>query len=129
MSERRRTRPTLVYDDDCGFCTWCARWAVRVAPVEVVGFSDLSDDQRAMLPEDWEDCAHLVVGRTVYSCGEAIEQTLARSVLPVSTAFGLLRRVPGYAEAREESYHWAAEHRDWWGKVARAEGVRGTAAD
>ncbi|MFC5971774.1 DCC1-like thiol-disulfide oxidoreductase family protein [Halomarina salina] len=123
MSERRRTRPQLVYDDDCGFCTWCARWAVRVAPVDAVGFDELTDEQRARLPDDWEECAHLLVGRTVYSCGEAIEQTLARSNIPASAALGLLRQVPGYAAFREESYRWAADHRDWWGQIRRADSV------
>jgi predicted DCC family thiol-disulfide oxidoreductase YuxK len=125
MSERRHT-PKLVYDDDCGFCTWCARWAVRVAPVEAVGFSDLTDDQRAMLPADWEECAHLVVGRTVYSCGEAIEQTLARSNVPTSVAMGMLRGLPGYAEARERGYRWAADNRDEWGKLASADSLNRT---
>ena len=124
MSKRPRTRPKLVYDDDCGFCTWCARWAVRNAPVDAVGFSDLSDEERAPLPEDWEECVHLVVGRTVYSCGEAIEQTLVRSTLPAGTVLGMLRRVPGYAAVRERGYHWAADRRDRWGKVARAESVK-----
>ena len=124
MSERRRTHPTLVYDDDCGFCTWCAKWAVRIAPVEVVGFSDLSDERRSRLPDEWEECVHLLVGRTVYSCGEAIEQTLARSNLPASAALGMLRRIPGYEDVREGSYRWAAERRDWWGRVARANGLK-----
>ncbi|MWG34403.1 DCC1-like thiol-disulfide oxidoreductase family protein [Halomarina oriensis] len=122
MNDRRRT-PKIVYDDDCGFCTWCARWAVRVAPVEAVGFSDLTDDQRALLPGDWEACAHLVVGRTVYSCGEAIEQTLARSNVPTSVAVGTLRSLPGYDEARERGYRWAADRRDRWGRFRRAESV------
>jgi len=122
MSNRPRS-PKLVYDDDCGFCTWCARWAVRIAPVEAVGFSDLTADQQAMLPDDWEECAHLVVGRTVYSCGEAIEQTLARSNVPTSVALGMLRSVPGYAEARERGYRWAADNRDRWGQFKRAESV------
>ena len=123
MSERHRTRPQLVYDDDCGFCTWCARWAVRVAPVEPVGFSELSEEERTSLPDDWEECTHLVVGRTVYSCGEAIEQTLARSNVPTGVAIGMLRNVPGYEEARERGYRWAAERRGEWGTVASADSL------
>ncbi|WP_254536365.1 thiol-disulfide oxidoreductase DCC family protein [Halomarina litorea] len=114
----------LVYDDDCGFCTWCARWAVRLAPVEAVGFADLSAADRDLLPDDYETCAHLVAGRTVYSCGEAIEQTLARSHPAAGYLFGALRGVPGYASVRERAYRWAADHRDWWGKVVSAGAIR-----
>lgn len=115
----------LVYDDDCGFCTWCARVAERYAPVEAVGFADLADadtdreseDLRARLPESYENCAHLVVGRTVYSCGEAIEQALARTHPAVGLLFGGLRSVPGYPRLREDLYRWGADRRAWWGRV------------
>lgn len=113
----------LVYDDDCGFCTWCARWAVRVAPVEAVGFSDLSEADRALLPDDYETCAHLVAGRTVYSCGEAVEQALARAHPAVAELFGVLRGVPGYSTVRERAYRWGADRRDWWGKVLSSSSV------
>jgi predicted DCC family thiol-disulfide oxidoreductase YuxK len=111
----------LVYDDDCGFCTWCARVADRYTPVEPVGFAaldgDADADLRARLPERYEECAHLVVGRTVYSCGEAVEQALARAHPAVGLLFGLLRSVPGYSCLREDLYRWGADRRTLWGRV------------
>ena len=111
----------LVYDDDCGFCTWCARWAARLAPVELIGFSELSEEDQALLVEDYETCAHLITGRTVYSCGEAMEQTLARAHPAVGLLFGALRGVPGYPAFRERAYRWAADRRDWWGRLVSAD--------
>jgi hypothetical protein len=78
--------PRVVYDDVCGFCTWCAEFAARHGDVEPVGFSELSADQLARLPDDYEDCAHLLTDDAVYSCGEVGPRravTLARS--PTST--------------------------------------------
>jgi len=112
--------PALVYDDDCGFCTWCAAVGRERAGVVPVGFSDLSSAQRARLPEGYESCAHLLTDDAVYSCGAAIERTLARIHPALSGLFDLLRRVPGYARLRERLYRWGADRRDWWGKIVSA---------
>ena len=111
--------PRLVYDDDCGFCTRCAAFAVRHSDVEPVGFSALSPDQRARLPEGWERCVHLLTDDAVYSCGAATERTLARCWPALDALFAWLRRVPGYEGVREALYRWVADRRDWWGKIAR----------
>ena len=111
--------PTLVYDDDCGFCTWWARWAARNADVALVGFTDLTDDQRARLPDDYEACAHLLTDGAVYSCGEAVERVLARSNRALDDLFAELRDVPGYGTLRERTYRFNADRRDLWGKLVR----------
>jgi len=42
-------RDRLVYDDDCGFCTYAALWVVeRGADVELVAFSELSNADREL---------------------------------------------------------------------------------
>jgi len=112
-------RPRLVYDDDCGFCTWCAAFARRHADVEPVGFGELSPDQRARLPEDYETCAHLLTDERVYSCGAAVERALGEINPVVGALFTALRRVPGYPSLRERLYRWGADRRDWWGKIVR----------
>jgi predicted DCC family thiol-disulfide oxidoreductase YuxK len=103
--------PTLVYDDDCGICTRAARFVDRRAAIDIVGFSELSDDRRARLPADYEECAHLVTDRTTYSCGEAMERAYERTGLPPSQLFPLFRRVPGYARVREFVYRLVASNR------------------
>lgn len=115
--------PTLVYDDDCGFCTWCADFAGRHGAFHLVGFADLTDDQRARLPENWEDCAHLFVDGETYSCGKAIELALAWAFPSTKPLFGLARKLPGYERFRERAYHWAAERRALWGQVVSCDRV------
>ena len=110
-------RPVLVYDDDCGFCTWSAAFVVRHgADVDLVGFSELADEQRARLPADWRDCAHLLTDVEVYSCGAAMEQAMARTRLVPAGLFAILDLIPGYPGLRERGYRFVADHRSWFGR-------------
>ena len=59
----------LVYDGECGFCKWWADYFARRTPLETVPYAELTDDLRERLPEDYEDCSHLVTDDAVYSCG------------------------------------------------------------
>lgn len=104
-------RPRLVYDDTCGFCTWVTACAVRYGPFEPVGLSALTAEQRERLPDDHEECAHVLTDDRTYSCGRAAEVTLAR-VFPISLlVIPLLRLLPGYETAREWLYHVVSAHR------------------
>lgn len=113
--------PRIVFDDMCGFCTWCVHFAQRHGEFEIVGFSELSPDQKARLPDDYETCVHLLTDDAVYDCGEAVEQALRRMSPALDAAFSVLDEVPGYASLRERVYRWAADRRDWWAKIVRDE--------
>ena len=114
----RERPPRLVYDDDCGFCTWCAEYAAERGEFELVGFADLTADQRARLPDDYEECAHLLTMEEVYSCGEAIEETLARVETPSRFLARAFRRLPGSERIRESLYREVADRRALFGQVA-----------
>ncbi|WP_231185828.1 DCC1-like thiol-disulfide oxidoreductase family protein [Haladaptatus sp. DYF46] len=111
--------PRLVYDDDCGFCTWVAEYADDHGDFELVGFSDLTPDQRARLPAGFEECAHLLTDERVYSCGAAMEEVIARLDDPSRHVVTLFRYLPESARARirEPVYRWNADRRAWWGKL------------
>lgn len=110
-------QPTLVYDDDCGFCTRAARFVARHGSVRLVGFSELSPSLRARLPADYESCAHFVTDGAVYSCGEAIERALATTELAPAALFAGLRAVPGYPATRERLYRAVADNRETVGRL------------
>ncbi|MFB6073912.1 MAG: DCC1-like thiol-disulfide oxidoreductase family protein [Haloarculaceae archaeon] len=112
--------PRLVYDDDCGFCTWATRVALHYGAFEAVGFSDLTPDQRARLPDDYERCAHLLTDDAVYSCGAAAERTLERMVPALAPLFGVCRRSPTYVRFREWLYRLIADNRDLLGRIRSA---------
>jgi len=111
--------PVLVYDDDCGFCTWWAEFLARRSDFRIVGFTDLSPDLRDRLPEDYEECSHLVTDGEMYSCGASVEEAFVRSDLGEAARplVESLRRFDGYSAAREGGYRFVAGNRDLWGKV------------
>lgn len=113
------TEATLVYDDDCGFCTWWADFFADRSDVRVVGFAELTPELREQLPEDYEDCSHLVTDDGVYSCGASIEEALVRSDIgPDARPLAeFLRNFEDYERVRERSYRWVGNNRDLWGQV------------
>ncbi len=113
--------PRLVYDDDCGFCTWCARYAAARGSFEVVGFTELTPDQLARLPDEYEDCAHLLTQTAVYSCGAAIEEAMARVETPSRYLALAFKRLPKRTGLRERGYRVLADNRDLLGKIVRCE--------
>jgi predicted DCC family thiol-disulfide oxidoreductase YuxK len=115
--------PTIVYDDDCGFCTWSARYAAARGPFALVGFSELTDEQLARLPPDYESCAHLFVGGETYSCGAAAEEIVARMDSPEQLPMAAFQLLPeGVRTAiREPVYRTIANNRDALGTVRRCE--------
>lgn len=110
---------TLVFDDDCGFCTWWAEAFADHSSVAIVGFSEMDDQLRDRLPPDYEECAHLVTEEAVYSCGEAIEEAFLRSEVgePARPISERLRRSTAYGSLRELGYRFVAENRDHFGKI------------
>lgn len=113
------TDAILVYDDDCGFCTWWADFFDARSDIEVVGFSVLEPPLENRLPASYETCSHLVTDEDVYSCGESIEQALLRTDIGSSArpVADLLRDVPTYHAAREWGYQRVASNRGFWGRV------------
>lgn len=112
---------TLIYDDDCGFCSWCAALVARRSEMGIVGFSELTDDERARLPADYESCVHVLTDEVVYSCGEATEIALERTGLLPNEARTFLGQFADYGRLRERLYREAADRRDTWGVLASAE--------
>lgn len=114
-------QPQLVYDDDCGFCTWSAEFVARHGEFTLIGFSDLSAEQQDRLPSNYDECAHLLTDDRVYSCGEAMEEAFARTKLTAAAVVPLLRRMPGHARIRKSVYRWIANNRDHLGTVISSE--------
>jgi predicted DCC family thiol-disulfide oxidoreductase YuxK len=119
------TDGTFVYDDDCGFCTWWADYLAGRTDLEMVGFSELTDEHLERLPHDYEECAHLLTDDAVYSCGAAVERGLASADLPPGSAdlFGFLRQFRDYERVRERAYHALAEKRGLWGQFLSKDAI------
>lgn len=109
----------LVYDDDCGFCTWWARFFAARSDLELIGFSELEEPLLSRLPSDYTKCSHVVADGEIYSCGKSMEEALRRSTvgIPFRPAIWVFRRVPPYNWCREWFYRRAAGNRVLLGKV------------
>jgi predicted DCC family thiol-disulfide oxidoreductase YuxK len=109
---------TLVYDDDCGFCTWWAERIARHGDVTLVGFSQLDTATRERLPDEYEDCAHLLTDEAVYSCGESIEEALLHTDAggDARSLVAFLRGFEEYERVRERAYRAVADHRGTLGQ-------------
>ncbi|WP_115863009.1 DCC1-like thiol-disulfide oxidoreductase family protein [Halorussus litoreus] len=107
------TPPTLVFDDDCGFCTWWADFFEERSDLRIVGFSELTPELRERLPDDYEECSHLLADGEVYSCGQSLEQAFVRSDLgeEFRPVVGFLRNFKEYEDVREGVYRWVAQNR------------------
>ncbi|UPV75069.1 DUF393 domain-containing protein [Halorussus limi] len=110
---------TLVFDDDCGFCTWWADFFEKRSDFEIVGFSELTDDQRERLPDDHEECSHLLADGEVYSCGESLEQALVRSNVgeDLRPLVRFLGNFEDYEAFRETAYREVADRRGELGQI------------
>jgi len=107
----------LVYDDDCGFCTWWADYFAQRTNLEATGFGDLTGEQRERLPDGFESCVHLLTDDAVYSCGAAAERAFARADVPPGSdeLARFLRQFEDYKRLRERLYRKVADRRDLWG--------------
>lgn len=114
--------PTLVYDDDCGFCLWFVRRFLAYGEFDPVSFASLTDERIDGLPDDYRQCMHLVTDEGVYSCGEALEQVVVRTGTAGRWLTRLLRALPGWASLREKGYRWVADHRSTWGRYVSENG-------
>jgi len=112
-------QPTLVFDDDCGFCTWWATVFAERDIVQLVGFSDLEPALEDRLPREYESCAHLVTDEAVYSCGASLEEVVRRAdgTAPAPQLIDFLRQFEDYEQFREGTYRFIADHRDVFGQL------------
>lgn len=108
--------PRLVYDDDCGFCMYAVRWILKLGEFDPVGFTELTPDQKARLPVGYERCMHLLTDDAVYSCGEALEQSLARCGTVPRAVVATARHLPYWNRVRERGYRFVADRRGIWGR-------------
>ncbi len=115
--------PRLVYDDDCGFCKYCVRWMLRFGEFEPVGYEELTPDQKARLPDEYDNCMHLLTDGAVYSCGEGFEQSFARCGRGGAAVMWVCKQIPFWEQIRERGYRFVADRRALWGRYRACDDV------
>lgn len=104
-------RDIIVYDDDCEFCTDSVEFLESVSDrgYELVGFSDLDEELETKLPENYEECFHVVSGELVFSCGEGVRYVLSSGDVN-SVRFRMLS-APLLQESVDSGYEFVARNR------------------
>ncbi len=117
---------TVLYDRDCGFCVWAARWirrADRHGRLRIVALQDAPLDPRLAPIAEGRDlrCALHAVDEqgAVHAGGDAVLAIQER--LPGGALITAWRRLPGTAELAERAYRIAARNRDHLGRLVGAE--------
>ncbi|HEX7535441.1 MAG TPA: DCC1-like thiol-disulfide oxidoreductase family protein [Dermatophilaceae bacterium] len=110
------SRPVLVFDGDCGFCTTCARflarWVLRGRPVCVAPWQRLDLPELGLTPDRCQAAVQWVgPGGQVASGHGAIAAALGAGHR-VWRPLGALLAAPGFSWLAERIYSWIAGHRD-----------------
>lgn len=121
--------PRLIYDDDCGFCMYMIRWLLRFGKFDPIGFSELTADQKARLPDEYDTCMHLLTDEAVYSCGQGLEQCVNRCGIIGQYIVLTARQIPYWRKIREHGYRFVADRRSIWGRFRSCEHLSGDLPD
>ncbi|HXZ60754.1 MAG TPA: lipase maturation factor family protein [Steroidobacteraceae bacterium] len=112
-SPANRARPLLIYDGDCGFCGYWARYwqALTGERVEFRSYQEVAAQHPAIpLPEFQRAVQYIAVDGRRASAAEASFLTLSHAK-GLSLWLALYRRLPGFAPAAERTYAFIASHR------------------
>jgi predicted DCC family thiol-disulfide oxidoreductase YuxK len=112
-------RPVLIYDGDCGFCVYWARYwqALTGDAVRYAAYQEVSEQYPDISEEAFRRAVQYVAPGRRASAAEA-------SFLTLSHARGrgywlaLYRRLPGFAALSERAYSFIAAHRSAFHRVS-----------
>ncbi len=107
-----RTRPVLLYDGDCAFCTSCARLIERIGPdAEIVAWQLTDLTELGVTGEQASEAVQWVqVDGAVRSGHEAIAAMLGTAGR-FWTIAGRVLLLPGVSWMAAKAYRWVADNR------------------
>ncbi len=103
----------VLYDADCGFCTWSvgvAQGRVFRADCEATAWQSVAVTKFGLTPVQCQERLHVVQGRSVYAGAAAVAQILRVSRVPWPVLGGLMC-LPGVAWLSERLYDLVARNR------------------
>ncbi len=103
----------MIYDGDCGFCTyWARRWRQKIGDeLEIAPLQDEPDRGTELARRDLEEAVHLVESDgTIYRGAAAVFRALSRR-RRYAWGWWLYRHLPGFRTISEWVYRWVANHR------------------
>ena len=109
------SRPILVFDGDCGFCTTCARFlarsVVRGGTVSIAPWQQLDLERLGLTEELCRSAVQWVGEDGQVAGGHAAIAGVLRTGHLVWRPIGWLLLAPGFAHLARYLYSWIADHR------------------
>ncbi len=115
--DSKRSKPLLVYDNDCGFCRyWIAQWQhVTGDRVDYAAYQEVAPQFPEIPLSAFQTSVQLILENgTVFSGAEAVLRALNNRVLLWSYA-----QLPGFAKISEAVYRFVAKHRTFFSAMTR----------
>jgi predicted DCC family thiol-disulfide oxidoreductase YuxK len=100
------------------------QWLLLWGKFDPVGFGELTTDQQARLPDEYNNCMHLLTDNAVYSCGEGFEQCIAHCGTTGASIVQIARLVPLWEDIRKHGYQFIADRRSIWGKFRSCKDIK-----
>lgn len=109
------SRPVLVFDGDCGFCTtsarFLARWVVRGDSISVMPWQRLDLAELGLTADQCVAAVQWVGEGGQRASGHAAIAASLRNGHPVWRPLGALLVLPGFSWLASHLYSWVAAHR------------------
>jgi predicted DCC family thiol-disulfide oxidoreductase YuxK len=109
------SRPVLIFDGDCGFCTTCARflqrWVVSGGSTSVLPWQQMDLDELGLSVGQCRAAVQWVGDSGELASGHGAIAATLRAGHPAWRAFGALLVAPGFSWLAERLYSWVAGHR------------------
>ena len=127
MERAHAAAPVVLYDADCGFCTWVVdriaarveRGAIEIVPLQASRADDLLAG-RLDEAAKWESWHVVEPDGALYSGGDAVPRVLRH----VRGGRRLGRVAERFPRATSGAYRFTARNRDQFGRVVRADRCR-----
>lgn len=103
----------MLYDGDCGFCTyWAKRWDKKFGPALRIAPLQSTEERPAQLTRlELEEALHVVGPDGEIYRGAAAVFRAAALCGRYRLGWWLYRRLPGFRPVSEWVYRWVANHR------------------
>jgi predicted DCC family thiol-disulfide oxidoreductase YuxK len=113
MAQHRKTKPVLIFDGDCGFCTTTANWIEKnsLIPVEIQPYQWAKLADFGLTEQEAAAKVQLVVGEKVFAGHHCMAKLLLIQPNALLKLLGAVMVMPGVDPISAKVYDWVAANR------------------
>jgi predicted DCC family thiol-disulfide oxidoreductase YuxK len=113
MATHGKTKPVLIFDGDCGFCTMTANWIEKnsLIPIEIQPYQWAKLADFGLTEEEAAAKVQLVVGGKVFAGHHCMAKLLLIQPNALLKLLGAVMVMPGVDPISAKVYDWVAANR------------------